>query len=143
MKNRNLQSGDHWRTPKYFYDPLDREFKFTFDPCPYKHDVSVWDGLVIPWGLKNFINPPYSQKLKEAFIRKAVQESKLGKLCIMLLPVATETAIFHDVILPNQDEIRFVRRRIKFEGYNTKGVYVTNKVGQSGSMVVVFNGLTI
>jgi hypothetical protein len=49
----------------------------------------------------NFINPPYSRKLKEAFIRKALEESKKGKTCVLLLPVSTSTAIFHDVILPN------------------------------------------
>ena len=138
MKNRNLQSGDDWKTPAYIYDPLDNEFNFDFDPCPYMHDLALLDGLKVEWGSSNFCNAPYSRKLKEAFILSAVAESKKGKLCIMLLPVSTSTKIFHEVILPNQDEIRFVRRRIKFEGYNTQGEYVTNKVGMHDSMIVVF-----
>ena len=28
MKNRNLEHKDHWATPKYFYDELNKEFNF-------------------------------------------------------------------------------------------------------------------
>ena len=134
MKNRNLDHKDHWETPKYFYEMLNREFLFNFDPCPLDAD---FDGLIIAWGKRNFINPPYSQKLKEAFINKALQESKKGKLCVMLLPVSTSTKIFHEVIQPNA-EIRFIKGRIKFKGVNAKGKYVTDESGMHDSMVVVF-----
>lgn len=87
-----------------------------------------------------FINPPYSRKLKDAFVKKAIEESKKGKLCVMLLPVSTSTRLFHDHILPNQKEIRFIDGRIKFCGVNTKGEYVTGKAGMHDSMVVVFDG---
>ena len=71
---------------------------------------------LIEWKERNFINPPYSRKLKEAFVLKAIEESKKGKLCVMLLPVSTSTKLFHHHILPNQKEIRFVYKRIKFKG---------------------------
>lgn len=67
-----LNSGDDWATPKDFYKKLDAIYHFDFDPCPYQAD---FDGLKISWGKRNFINPPYSRKLKEAFVRKAVKES--------------------------------------------------------------------
>ena len=35
MKNRNLKHSDNWATPKEFYDNLNEEFSFDFDPCPY------------------------------------------------------------------------------------------------------------
>ena len=89
-----------------------------------------------------FINPPYSRKLKEAFVIKAIEESKKGKLCVMLLPVSTSTQLFHKYILPNQKEIRFIERRIKFFGVNTKGEFVTGKCGMHDSMVVVFDNST-
>jgi len=76
--------------------------------------------------------------LKEAFILKAVEESKKGKTCVMLLPVSTSTKIFHDVILPNKKEIRFLRGRVSFLGYNTKGEYTTKGKGMHDSMIVVF-----
>lgn len=56
----------------------------------------------------------------------------------MLLPVSTSTALFHDWIKPNAKEIRFVRKRIKFLGVNTKGEYVTNKTPMHDSMIVIF-----
>ena len=74
MKNSEarINSGDDWKTPDEFYKMLDEKYHFDFDPCPYQSD---FDGLSIEWGQRNFINPPYSRKLKEAFVRKAVKES--------------------------------------------------------------------
>lgn len=140
MKNRNQDHKDDWATPKEFYDKLNKEFDFDFDPCPINHDISKWDGLKIEWGGGNFINPPYSRKLKEAFVMKAIEESKKGKLCVMLLPVSTSTKLFHHYILPNKTEIRFIFRRIKFCGINTFGEYVTTKAPMHDSMIVVFDG---
>ena len=139
MKNRNIEHKDDWQTPSYFYDVLNKEFNFNFDPCPYNHDMS-WNGLEIEWKERNFINPPYSRMLKESFIRKAVEESKKGKLCVMLLPVSTSTKIFHKIILPNAKDIRFIEGRIKFNGYNTKGEYVIDKPPMHDSMIIIFDG---
>ena len=142
MKNRNLEHSDNWATPKEFYDKLDAEFDFDFDPCPLNTGeiTSDKDGLLITWGERNFINPPYSRKLKEEFVKKAVRESRDGKLCVMLLPVSTSTSLFHDWILPNAKEIRFVRGRIKFCGVNSKGEYTNSGSPMHDSMVVVFTG---
>lgn len=135
MKNRNLGHSDNWATPKELYDKLNAEFKFDFDPCPLHSD---FDGLAIEWGKSNYINPPYSRQLKEAFVIKAIEESKKGKICVMLLPVSTSTRLFHRYILPNAREIRFLEGRVRFLGINTKGEYVTDKAPMHDSMVVVF-----
>ena len=140
MKNRNIKNSDDWETPKDFYEKLNREFDFNFDPCPYKHDLNLWNGLTIEWKERNFINPPYSRALKELFVKKAIEESKKGKLCVMLLPVSTSTKLFHDFILPEKKEIRFIKGRIKFCGTNTKGDYVTKNAGMHDSMIVIFDG---
>lgn len=142
MKNRNQNHSDDWATPKKLYDELNDEFHFDFDPCPYQHDITKWDGLTVDWGTTNFVNPPYSKKLKESFILKAIEESKKGKVCVLLIPVSTSSKIFHEHILPNKPEIRFIKGRVRFSGYNTKGEYVTNCSGMHDSMVVVFNGKT-
>ena len=136
MKNRNLEHSDHWATPKEFYDKLNAEFNFDFDPCPLH---SSFDGLKTEWGGRNFINPPYSKELKEAFVLKAIDESKKGKLCVMLLPVSTSTKLFHEHVLPNAKEIRFVKGRIRFEGINTKGKFVSSKSPMHDSMIVIFS----
>ncbi len=117
---------DDWATPKEFLRELKKEFGKMFDPCPLH---SKFDGLEIEWKKVNFINPPYSRKLKEAFIRKAFEESKKGKICVMLLPVSTSTKIFHEVIYPNA-EIRLIKGRLKFNGLKTSG--------QMDSMIVIF-----
>lgn len=109
MKDRNIEHSDNWATPKELYDKLNTEFNFEYDPCPL---FSPFDGLVFDWEKSNFINPPYSRKLKEAFVLKAIEESKKGKLCVMLLPVSTSTKLFHQHILPNAKQIRFLEKKV-------------------------------
>ena len=137
MKNRNLEHKNDWMTPEYILKPLREEFWEMFDPCPFTHDIEKWDGLKIDWQQVNFINPPYSLDLKVAFVKKAIEESKKGKTCIMLLPVSTSTKLFHEDILPNKKEIRFLKSRVKFSGWNTKGEWVDNKCGMHDSMIVI------
>ena len=139
MKNRNLDNHNDWATPDYVLKELDKEFKFDFDPCPLHNDLEKWDGLREDWsGTSVFLNPPYNRKVKEAFIHKAVEESRKGKTIVMLLPVSTSTKIFHEVILKHAAEIRFIRKRIKFKGMNTKGEYVSDKPPMHDSMIIVF-----
>lgn len=144
MKNRNLEHSDQWATPQWLYDQLNNEFHFDFDPCPLNDQGGVIpdekNGLMIEWGNSNYINPPYNRKDKEAFVKKALEESRKGKLCVMLLPVSTSTIIFHDVIKPNAKEIRFLKGRVSFLGVNTKGEYTTTGKGMHDSMIVVFDG---
>lgn len=138
MKNRNIDHSNDWATPDYILDPLIEEFGSMFDPCPLHHNTDDWNGLEIEWGDVNFVNPPYSRKLKEAFVKKAIEEQRKGKTSVMLLPVSTSTKLFHDHILPNANDIRFIRGRVKFIGVNTFGERVQNKCGMHDSMIVVF-----
>lgn len=133
MKIR-LPMHDNWETPTYLLDQIRQEFGEFFDPCPANPD---FDGLAISWKDVNYINPPYNRKDKEAFIKKSFEESKHGKTCILLLPVSTSTKIFHEIIYPNA-EIRFLKGRVKFIGINTKGEKVSDKCGQTDSMLVIF-----
>ena len=135
MKNRNLNNHDNWQTPPELYDKLHKEFNFDFDPCPL---FAEFNGLNIEWGKRNFVNPPYSRKLKDAFVMKAIQESKQGKICVCLLPVSTSTILFHEHIQPNASDIRFLKGRVRFIGINTFGEKVNNKAGMHDSMIVIF-----
>lgn len=132
MKNRNLSHKDNWQTPPAYYELLNECFNFDFDPCPLN---PTFDGLTIEWGQRNFVNPPYSLKLKNAFVKKAVEESKKGKLCICLLPVSTSTKLFHETIIPNCKWIEFIKGRLRFlmDGKDMG-------TGQHDSMMVVFDG---
>tara|TARA_R100000935_G_C2706170_1_gene112247 strand:+ start:95 stop:535 length:441 start_codon:yes stop_codon:yes gene_type:complete len=144
MKNENRNTSDHWETPKYLYNELNQEFNFDFDPCPIYFDkiTPEKDGLLIDWGKRNFVNPPYSRKLKDAFVKRAIEESKKKKLCVMLLPVRTSSILFHDYIQPNAKEIRFVKGRIAFIGINNFGEKIFNETKKNrpmhDSMIVIF-----
>tara|TARA_R100001369_G_scaffold38466_1_gene64218 strand:+ start:61 stop:486 length:426 start_codon:yes stop_codon:yes gene_type:complete len=141
VKKRYIKDSDHWETPLYLYEELDQEFKFDFDPCPIMQDITPeTDGLSIDWGQVNFINPPYSLDLKTAFVLRAIDFSKKGRTCVMVLPVSTSTKLFHDHIQPNAKEIRFIKGRVPFIGRNAIGEKRKNKTGMHDSMIVVFNG---
>lgn len=133
MKKR-YKSGDDWGTPRAFYDALDAEFRFDFDPCPLR---PRFDGLQVEWGGSSFVNPPYSRELKGAFVAKGVEQAAKGRRVVLLLPCSMSTALFHDVILPNAREIRFPRGRLAFSGTNTFGKKVDSVKAMHDSMVVV------
>lgn len=149
MKNKiHINNDDNYATPPELYKTWDEEFHFDFDPCPYcEGNISNEnDGLLKEWGKSNYVNPPYSKKLKKAFVLKAIEESKKGKQCVLLLPVSTSTQLFHEYIKPNAKEIRFLKGRIQFGKLDKNGNFYLplNKMGktQSGtkdSMLVIFN----
>lgn len=96
----------------------------------------------------NYATPPYSQKLKEEFVKKGIEEMKKGKRSVFLLPVSTSTKLFHDYILPNATSIEFLKGRVKFGKINKDGDFYhpSNKEGKisSGtkdSMLVIFDGI--
>lgn len=73
---------DHYiLIPSWLHKYLDTAYHFAkFDPCPYPRPPD-FDGLKIPWPDRTFINPPFTSDYgsKTAFIRKAIEENKLGK----------------------------------------------------------------
>jgi len=90
MKNKNLINSKFWKIPPEIYEPLNAEFHFDFDPCPYPF---VQDGIEREWGKMNWVNPPFRAKDAinghgpTAFVRKAIDEQKKGKTSILILPV--------------------------------------------------------
>ena len=143
---------DHWQTPQWLYDKLNAEFNFDFDPCPI---YSTVDGLTVEWGKSNFINPPYNKVDKPRFIQKAYDEWRKEKTCVLLIPAATSTKQFHELILPHA-ELRFLMGRVSFvpaalprdashkmiREHNDKLTAIDGKnrstVGKHDSMIVIF-----
>lgn len=101
---------DDWSTPKQFYNDLNEEFNFTYDPCPLRAE---FDGLNEAWIGRVFINPPYSNI--RAFISKGLEEIKQGNadVCVFLVPARTDTKWFHELVL-DRAELRFIKGRLKF-----------------------------
>lgn len=81
----------HWITPPEFYEKLNVEFQFDFDPCPCPRP-DEYNSLVVPWGLSNYVNPPFNKKDApfggpSAFVRKAIAEREAGHTSVMVLPL--------------------------------------------------------
>ena len=66
---QGTRDSDNYATPKKFYDRLNLEFNFNFDPCPLR---SKFNGLLTEWNGNIFCNPPYSNI--EPFIRKGLED---------------------------------------------------------------------
>lgn len=119
---------DCWSTPSDVYEKLNKEFNFDFDPCPLNENPT-FDGLSIPWGKSTFCNPPYSQL--KLWIKKAYDESPLGKTVVMLIPSRTDTKAWHDYVMKSSD-IRFIKGRLKFGNAKNSAPFP--------SAIIVFRG---
>ena len=115
---------DDWETPPELFKRLDDEFHFTLDPCCSvntakcrKFYTEAEDGLKQNWaGETVFVNPPYSLKSQNDWVKKCYEESKKPDTKVVaLLPARTDTQRFHKWIY-HKAKIRFIRGRIKFVG---------------------------
>jgi len=114
-------SASAWSTPGTFFERLDREFKFTLDPCAShenttcnKYYTEEDDGLAQSWsGETVFMNPPYGRDIG-MWLRKAHEESKNKNTTVVcLIPARTDTKYWHDYVM-KAVEIRLVKGRLKF-----------------------------
>lgn len=115
---------DEWGTPDDLFKDLDDEFNFTLDPCASKkrslkpgieNIFKEKDGLLADWsGHSVFVNPPYSGKNIELWIKKSYKQRRNAKDIVLLIPATkTGTKYFHRYIIPYAD-IRFVKGRVNF-----------------------------
>ena len=151
IKNRDgLETNDNWQTPDWLMNELDAVFHFDFDPYPVDPQ---FNGHEVNWLTSNYANPPYNRIDKPKAIQKAYNEWKHGNTCVLLIPAATGTKQFHELLLPNSkvisyDEfkiyqplenkiIAFFKGRLSFKGYNTKGEYSETNKGKHDSMLII------
>jgi hypothetical protein len=86
----------YWIKPPEIYLPLDKAFKFDFDPCPFPLPPG-FDGLTCEWGQSNWVNPPFgsipppSGKGRKigatGWMRKAILEQSKGKTSVIVHPL--------------------------------------------------------
>ncbi len=118
---------DKWKTPKNLYDKLDQEFHFDFDPCPSN---PTFDAFSLPqWGNSNYVNPPYGKEIRR-WILRAIIERLHNRTTVFLLPAYTDVKWFHELILPQASEIRFIKGRLHFNESKDPAPFA--------SMIVVF-----
>jgi site-specific DNA-methyltransferase (adenine-specific) len=58
------------------------------------------------------MNPPYGREIRR-WVQKAYEESLRGATVVCLLPARTDTAWWHEYILPYA-KVSFIRGRLKF-----------------------------
>jgi len=105
-----MNNKKYWLTPPEIYKQLNNEFYFDFDPCPYPF-INGYNGLTVPWGKSNYVNPPFRKKDSPfggptAFVRKAIEENKNGKNSVILIPVPS----YVNLLLEAKAELRSMGR---------------------------------
>jgi len=139
MNTKTLFSSasNEWTTPKWLFDQLNEEFKFTLDPCSTdenhlcdKYYTIKDNGLLMSWKDEVvFCNPPYSTQLKH-WVEKCFRENyENNTTVVLLMPARTCTKFFHSYIY-NRAEIRFLKGRLKFSNSKNSAPFP--------SMIVVF-----
>lgn len=126
-------ASDDWATPQAFYDELDAEFGFVLDACSSTSnhkaphffaldhpDADRRDGLAGDWtadarthGGAVWCNPVYGRTIGE-WMAKAAATARAGTTVVCLVPARTDTRWFHQHVLAEGAEVRFVRGRLKF-----------------------------
>lgn len=111
-----------WGTPQDLFDKLNNEFHFDLDAAAdennhkcEKYFTEADDALKQDWVGNVFLNPPYGRAIGK-FIKKAYEETlKSANVVVIVMPARTDTAYWHDYIIPYA-EVIFVRGRLKFTG---------------------------
>lgn len=150
MLNEALFSSDRmdWETPKELFDHWNKLFDFNLDVCALPHNAKCKrfftpedDGLAQEWaGNRCWMNPPYGKDIAK-WVKKASEEAKKGALVVALLPARTDTAWFHNYVLPYA-QITFLRGRVKFVG-GTSGAPFPSIIAAYFPMVEVDQNLFI
>lgn len=139
MSQRHDERQDY-ETPPELFEELDREFgPFDLDVCATKINAKTDryyspedDAFAHEWEGKCWMNPPYGLDINK-WVEKA---SRSKALVVCLLPARTDTKWWHEHVVSNAKEIRFLKGRISFwiDGEPT------GERGKFSSAVVVFDG---
>jgi len=119
----------NWRTPRWLFDQLDREFGFGLDAAasadnrlcgaylgPDNSRPECRDALTgAPWRTfadAVFLNPPYGREVG-AFLARAFEQSRQGCTVVCLVFARTETTWWQDYVM-RAAQVRFIRGRLSF-----------------------------
>jgi hypothetical protein len=127
---KHISDKKDWNTPPKYIKLIKEMFgDIDLDPC--SNESSMVDaktkyilpinGLIESWNYKRiFVNPPYGRNVENKtsiydWILKGVETSKLGNEVLFLIPVATNTKHFKQLIFKHAKGICFLEdTRLKF-----------------------------
>lgn len=121
MNNVHFSSKtDLWATPQDFFNRYDAIYHFETDVCALPENAKCaryftpeMDGLKQEWTGVCWMNPPYGREIGK-WVRKAYESARDNLATVVcLLPARTNTAWFHDYVLPYA-HIEFVRGKLRF-----------------------------
>jgi len=132
---------DQWATPRAFFDQWDARYRFEIDVCADAQNAkcrqyfsAADDGLAQQWApFRCWMNPPYGRQIGK-WVAKAAAEAALGATVVCLLPARTDTAWWHEHVIPH-GKITFLRGRLKFGDAKNAAPFP--------SAVVVFDGRAV
>lgn len=128
FSSENQAWATRWETYFSIQEQLGRDYNL--DPCCFK-ETAKCENFLTPkqdmFTIKNpldyfnheeelqiFVNPEYGREQKK-FVQKIVDWCEYdGIIADVLIPARTDTALFHEVILPKATGIKFVKGRITF-----------------------------
>ena len=124
---------DLWATPQDLFDRLNAEHKFTLDVCALPSNAKCqryWtpdqDALQQEWKGVCWMNPPYGRSIgkwvKKAYETSLMDWQHIGYKVVCLLPARTDTAWWHDYVIPH-GKIEFLRGRLKFGGHKNSAPF--------------------
>lgn len=80
-----------WGTPPELYALLNERFgPFDCDPCPNPRPDG-YDGLTAPWGVCNYVNPPFGAPGE--WVKRAIALREEGKASLLVLPITHWTNV--------------------------------------------------
>jgi phage N-6-adenine-methyltransferase len=141
---------DEWETPPSLFKQLDDEFHFWLDAAashtnskiPERYFTKDDNALTAEWGTGDvWLNPPYSQGNVERFMTKAHLEGyrrEPGHYVVCLVAIDASTGWWHNSVM-HAKEIRFIKGRVKFIGYDDQGNAVNNSPTFSSCIVIFSN----
>lgn len=105
-------------TPPELKAVLWKRFNIDHDPCPLGGKERGPDGLDrnVPWGKRNFVNPPYTSRGIKDFVDRAIEERAKGNESYILVPFRASARYFRSA-MRHANDVWMFKRNIKFVGY--------------------------
>ena len=128
---KNTSEKKNWNTPPKYVRVIEEFFdgKPQLDPCSNESSmvgadveyILPTDGLTESWDYETiFINPPYGRNAENKttiknWLQRGLDAHERGAEILYLIPVATNTSHFKDIIFKHADSLCFLKdTRLKF-----------------------------